>query len=306
MQKIILNVDTGIDDALAIAYAALCPDIKLLGIVSSYGMAPVKYTYRNSKKVASLFNENIPVFPGSEKPLKRTRVYGGKIHGMDGLGNILGDPGEVEFPEKDTFEWMNEQVLKYKEELVIVTTGPLTDLAVFMERYPDTMKLVNKVVIMGGAVTTPGNVNKLAEANISIDPEAAKMVFDSNLNITLVGLDVTRKTLLTLKDVERWKEKNTETSLFFASFTEFYLKAYNELHPYLKGCALHDPLAVAVAAYPDLVKTVPMFLTVDLDEGYTGRTTENLHRNSSEKPNTHVSVNVDSSRFMKEFFKYVI
>ena len=269
-------------------------------------MAPVRYTYRNSKKIVGLFDKNVPVFPGSEKPFQRERTYSGQIHGMDGLGNTLGDPGEVEFPEKDTFEWMNEQILKYKEDLTIVTTGPLTDLATFMQRYPDTVKLIHRVVTMGGAVATPGNVNKVAEANVHIDPEAAKMVLDSHLNITLIGLDVTRKTLLTSKDVERWKAKGTPNSLFFAEFTEYYLNAYKVLHPYLKGCALHDPLAVAVAGDPSLVQTLPMFITVDVEKGFEGRTVENLNRSLPDQPNTNVAFTVDAERFIKKFYKYVI
>lgn len=307
MKKIILDVDTGIDDALAIAYAALSSEIQLLGITTSYGMAPVEYTFRNSRKIVEMLGKNIPVYKGSKKPLVLERIYSGKIHGEDGLGNTLGAVVDTSGDDrKDAVDFIIEQVRKHKKELTLVTTGPLTNLATVLKKDPAIIDMIGQVVSMGGAFMTPGNVNKFAEANITIDPHAANRVFKSKLPITMVGLDVTRKTLLTKRDVDVWREKNTDVSNFFADFVEYYLNAYKELHPYLEGCALHDPLAVAVAKNPNLVKTVPMFVTVDLDEGSLGRTTEDLYRRDLEVPNTKVSVQVNAEEFMSDFFSIVI
>ncbi|WP_010498429.1 nucleoside hydrolase [Paenibacillus elgii] len=305
MQKMILDVDTGIDDALAIAYAVSLPTVELLGVTTTYGMAPVDYSCRNSRKILEVLGAtDIPVFRGSEKPLQRIREYNGKIHGTDGLGETLG-PVEGPVPSSQhAVDFLIEQIYEHKKDLTIVATAPLSNLAAALTKAPEIAGMVGKVVIMGGAVMTLGNVTKFAEANIIIDPEAASIVLESGMPITLVGLDVTRKTLLTRADAQQWREKGTPESIFFAQFTEFYLDAYSTLHPYLKGCALHDPLAVGVAVYPDLVRTVPMNMKVDLEDNALGRTTEDLYRRT--EPTTLVCVQVDAERFMKDFFAHVI
>ncbi|GAA0485754.1 nucleoside hydrolase [Salinibacillus aidingensis] len=303
MKKVILDMDTGIDDALAIAYAVAKPELEILGITTVYGTAPVEYTYRNTVKVLESVGEPLPVRKGSDKPRERIREYNGKIHGMDGLGETLGELKEDGLvPSQHAVDFIIEETDRCGEDLTIVTTGPLTNLAAAIEKSPAIMKKVGKIVTMGGAVATPGNVSKFAEANIAVDPEAADIVFKSKLPVTLVGLDVTRKTLLTDKDVEKWRQLGTPTAELFASFTQFYLHEYKKLHPYLEGCALHDPLAVGVALYPDLVNTVPMHIEVDKTDEALGRTVENLHVNEDETPNTQVCFQVDAQAFMDDFF----
>ncbi|GGP07697.1 nucleoside hydrolase [Oceanobacillus neutriphilus] len=305
MKKVILDVDTGIDDALAISYAVAQPDVELLGITTSYGMAPVEYTCRNTKHILNVLNKDVPVYGGAATPRKRTRVYNGRIHGKDGLGNTLGAVNENDKCKLDAVDFIIESTKKYNHDLTIITTGPLTNLARAINCAPEVMHSVGRIVTMGGAVATPGNASKFAEANILIDPESADFVFKSKLPITLVGLDVTRKTLLTQDDVEKWKQFRTSSADFFVDFTQFYLNAYKKIHPYLKGCALHDPLAVGVAIYPEIVHTVPMNLEVDLSEEALGRTVENLNIELNEKPNVDVCFQVDSKTFMEDFFTKV-
>ncbi|AJY74062.1 nucleoside hydrolase [Paenibacillus beijingensis] len=303
--KMILDVDTGIDDALAVAYAAASPEIDLLGITVSYGMAPVDYTFRNTSVILESLKHNIPVYKGADKPLRRAKEYGGEFHGMDGLGETLGEITSVPDYGKSAVDFIIEQAHLHKQDLTIVTTGPLTNLAQAIVKDPAIVDMVGRVVTMGGAVMTPGNASKFAEANIIIDPEAAELVFKTELPITLVSLDVTRKTLLTAEDVLRWREKGTEVGAFFADFTEFYLKEYKKYHPYLKGCALHDPLAVGVAKNPALVRTIPMFIKVDLEEDALGRTTEDLYRTHPNEPTSHICIQVEAEQFMDDFFGLV-
>lgn len=305
MKKVILDVDTGIDDALAISYAVAQPDVELLGITTTYGMAPIEYTCRNTEHILNILNKDIPVYEGSAAPEKRTRIYNGKIHGKDGLGNTLGVVDENKKSTLNAVDFIVECTKKYNHDLTIITTGPLTNLARAIHLYPEIMHSVGRIVTMGGAVATPGNASKFAEANILIDPESADFVFKSKLPITLVGLDVTRKTLLTQEDVEKWRRFGTSSADFFVDFTQFYLDAYRKIHPYLRGCALHDPLAVGVAIYPELVQTVPMNVEVDLSEEALGRTVENLNIETNEKPNVDVCFQIDSEAFMKDFFTKV-
>ncbi|MGN8646547.1 nucleoside hydrolase [Gracilibacillus sp. HCP3S3_G5_1] len=305
MKKILLDVDTGIDDALAIGYAVRSSkEAELLGITTSYGMAPVAYTWRNTKVLLELLGVDIPVWKGAERPLELDREYNGLIHGDDGLGNTLGEiTEEPKYPDSHAVDAIIEQILTYKKKLTLVTTGPLTNLALAIKKEPRIIEEIGQVVSMGGALTTPGNVTKFAEANYHIDPHAAQIVYTSNLPITMVGLDITRKTLLTKSDVERWKKKGTDIADFFVQFTEYYLNAYKKLHPYLAGCALHDPLAIGVAIHPDFIKTISLPIHVDTAPDALGRTSEDLFRDYSR---TQVGIEVNAERFMEDFFKKLV
>lgn len=308
MQKMILDVDTGIDDALAIAYAVASPEIELLAVTVSYGNTPFGNAYRNTCELLKVLGVNIPVYGGAKAPLMRTAEFTGIFHGQDGLGETLGETSEHELtfvPATAACDYMIEQARRHGKELKIVTTGPLTNLALALTKEPRMAEMIGQAVVMGGAVSTPGNVDKFAEANIYVDPEAAEFVLSSDMPVTLVGLDVTRKTLLTYEDMERWRNKGTRAGRLFADFTEYYLNVYREYHPYLQGCALHDPLAVGVAKAPELVSTVPMFIKVDLEQDALGRTTEDLLRTSPNGPNTHVCMQVDAVKFMADFFRIV-
>lgn len=308
MKYMILSVDTGIDDALALAYAVGQTKYLLLGVTVSYGMAPLEKTYRNTKHVLKLLHkENIPVFAGSRFPVREKRTYNGNFHGMDGSANLLGDPCPEEFPrpdEMDAVSFILDSVRKYGQELVLVTTGPLTDLAAALCREPDLMRTIGRVVSMGGALTCPGNSSPYAEANLKADPDASDIVVRAGLPLTLIGLDVTRKTLLTQEDIVCWKTWHTPASEYFYDLLTFYIKEYQRFYPYLPGCALHDPLAVAVACTPDLVQTMSFRLTVSLEETEKGRLTEDL-RQMDKPETTQVALKVNSQKF-KQLFTNII
>lgn len=304
MKYMILSVDTGIDDALALAYAVGQTEYVLLGVTVSYGMAPLEKTYRNTKHVLKLLHkENIPVFPGSRVPVREKRTYNGNFHGMDGAADLLGDPCPEEFPqpdEMDAVSFILESVRKYGRELVLVTTGPLTDLAAAICREPELMHTIGKVVSMGGALTCPGNSSPYAEANLKADPDSSRIVVSAGLPLTLIGLDVTRKTLLTREDIGCWNTWHTPASEYFYKLLSFYIKEYQRFYPYLAGCALHDPLAVAAACCPELVRTMPFHLTVSLEEADKGRLTEDL-RQMDGPETTQVALKVNSRKFKQLF-----
>ncbi|HZG86347.1 nucleoside hydrolase [Paenibacillus sp.] len=303
--KMVLDVDTGIDDALAIAYALASPEIELLGITVSYGMAPVHCTFRNTKFIVDLFRGNTPVYMGADRPLQRSPQYFADFHGQDGLGDTLGGAAAADVSPESAVDFIIRQARLHKRNLTLVTTGPLTNLAQAIAKDPAIIGMIGNVVIMGGAVLSPGNVSKFAEANMYVDPEAADLVFASALPITLVSLDVTRKALLTEEDLLRWRNIGTKASTLFGEFTDFYIKSYKRFHPYMNGCALHDPLAVGVAKAPSLVGTVPMFLKVDLEPDALGRTTEDLSRTSPAEPTARICVQVDAERFRNDFFRWI-
>lgn len=305
-KKSILCVDTGVDDALALCYALSHEDLDLIGICASYGMATVPKTYSNTKHIVNSLGkgDQIPVYMGSEKPLQRDREYLGTFHGMDGLGNQdLPDISGDATPE-ESVDFIVDSIKRYGEDLQIITTGPMTDMAKVLLRFPDGPLPGFSMVSMAGAAITPGNCNLYSEANVMVDPEAAKICFESGVPITMVGLDVTRKTLLTGKELKVWQGYDSESAKILSKAVGFYLEAYRVHHPYLAGCALHDPLAVGVAMHPDLVTTIPMNITVVTSGEADGDTVENLDK-VAEEPTTKVALSVDGERFMKDFYAHM-
>ncbi|BDR53479.1 purine nucleosidase [Bombiscardovia nodaiensis] len=302
--KTILCVDTGVDDALAICYALSQEQLDLIGICASYGMATVPQTYSNTKHIVESMGKSLPVYMGSEQPLQRKREYSGTFHGMDGLGNQnLPDASAGAQPE-ESIDFIIDCIQRYGKQLQIITTGPMTDMAKVLQRFPQAAQQVGSVVSMAGAAITPGNSGLYAEANVIVDPEAAKICCEAGMNLTMVGLDVTRKTLLTRKELEVWQGYGTPAATILSRAVDFYLEAYRVHHPYLAGCALHDPLAVGVALDPTLVTTIPMNMTVIVDGEATGDTVENLDK-IADPPTTHLALTVDAGRFMDDFYSHV-
>jgi purine nucleosidase len=311
MKPIILDVDTGVDDMLAIAYAAHSPELELLGVTTCFGNVSVEEATRNTLYVLEqLGREDVPVYAGAGKPVFRQdpKAYAKDVHGEDGLGNALrGALPQGRAGSQHAAQFMVEQVRSLPHQVTIIAVGTMTNLALAVMQDPEFVRLVGKVVIMGGAVTVPGNVTSVAEANIIGDPEAADYVFRSGLPITLVGLDVTMQTLLPLSDLQSWRDRGTRLSNFLADATEFYIAAYESWSPGIGGCALHDPLAVGVVIDPTFVRTLPMHVEVDV-EGLlsTGRTVADRRRNPRNPPNMDVCLEVDAERFLEHFMSRIV
>ncbi|MCY0877815.1 MAG: nucleoside hydrolase [Firmicutes bacterium] len=254
VRRIILDVDTGIDDAWALIYALRAPTLDVLGITTGFGNADVDTTTRNTLAVTDLLQSRVPVYRGAVKPL--CRPWDGPVtsyHGVNGLGNAS-VPDPLRPPENtEAVDFLHQVLTALPHEVTIVTLARLTNIARLLLYDPHVAPLISRLVIMGGAAFVPGNVTPVAEANIWGDPEAADLVFQSGIPITMVGLDVTHRARLTWDDLDR-----LDSSLPYAAMmrdaTAFYLKAYERDHPEMQGwCPIHDPLAVAVAEDPSLV-----------------------------------------------------
>ncbi|MCY9691689.1 nucleoside hydrolase [Paenibacillus alginolyticus] len=309
MKPIILDVDTGIDDALAISYAVNSPEVELLGVTTCFGNVTVQEATRNTLLVLEHLDSSVPVIPGASKPLfvSRVKASATHIHGEDGIGNTLTDMSTREASKQYGPQFIIDQVRSKPHQVTIITVAAMTNLALAIMQAPDIVGLVDKVVVMGGAVTRAGNVTPHAEANIYADPEAADYVFASGIPITLVGLDVTMETLLPKKDVQVWRDKQTALSTLLADMTDFYIDAYEDFYPGIGGCGLHDPLAVGVAINPDFVKTKPLYVRVDLDGFHSlGRTVGDLRSKPANEPNMDVCLEVDAERFLEHFLSKVV
>ncbi|MBU9712819.1 nucleoside hydrolase [Evansella tamaricis] len=302
MKKVILDVDTGIDDALAIAYAINSHKLDVVGITTSFGNVSVKEATRNTLQVLEIMNKTeIPVSMGEEKPMARGHLKGKAthVHGENGLGNV-DLPLPMSKPiHTHAVDFMIEKSLEFSNELTVIAVGALTNLALAIKKDPTLVERVEKVVVMGGAVTVPGNVVPHAEANIYTDPEAADFVFQSGVPLTLVGLDVTLQTLLTKDDVKKWTELNTPFTNFLGDICQFYMDFYMNENG-LEGYGLHDPLAVGAVIDPSFLTTKSMPIYVDLSNDLIGKTVEDQEPNSN-RPNIDVCLEVNAEKFKEHF-----
>lgn len=299
-RKLILDLDTGIDDALALAYALASPELELIGVTATYGNVTVEQGARNSLSLLELFGRSdIPVYLGpghaGDKNVFAVQEISAFIHGKNGIGEVeLPEPAASAHP--GAVDFLIESVARYGDDLVIVPTGPHTIIAAAMDKDPEFAQRAH-LVFMGGALTLPGNVTRFAEANISQDPQAADTVLRRSQDATMVGLDVTLRTLLTRAETAKWRAVGTPAAEAYADMVDYYIGAYATTSPHLGGCGLHDPLAVAVAEDPSLVNVVDLAMKVETDGASRGRTIGDETR-LGEKPNTRVAVGVDTERFV--------
>ena len=303
----ILDLDTGVDDALAIAYALADPEVDLIGIVSSYGNNLLDVCAENSLKLLELLGHtDIPVFKGLPHSCTTDHFdvmqVSKDIHGDNGIGDVELPAPSRALEEQSGVDFYIEAAHKYGKDLIIIPTGPMTNLAAALKKDPEIADLIGNVTFMGGALTVEGNVTPVAEANINQDPKAADEVMKSNLPLTMVGLDVTLRTLLTKNETKQWRELGTASGKVFADITDFYIDAYYNLDIDKRGCALHDPLAVGVGIDPSFVSTISLFMKVVYQEGpYYGRTIGDNAKLNDPNPNVKVAVNVDKERYLKAF-----
>ena len=311
-RKMILDLDTGVDDALSIAYALADPEVDLIGIVSSYGNNLLDVCAENSLKLLELLGHtDIPVFKGlphsSTSDHFDVMQVSKDIHGDNGIGDVELTAPQRAVEAESGVDFYIDAAHKYGKDLIIIPTGPMTNLAAALKKDPEIADLIGNVTFMGGALTVDGNVTPAAEANINQDAKAADEVFKSNLPLTMVGLDVTLRTLLTKKETQQWRDLGTAAGKAYADITDFYIDAYYSLDIDKNGCALHDPLAVGVGIDPSFVKTISLFMRCeyDPDSPFYGRTVGDNAKLNDPNPNVKVAVNVDKERYLKAFMDHL-
>ena len=278
MTTVLLDVDTGIDDALAILTAALSNEIDLVGCTVTWGNVDVDQGARNTSEVLQLAGHgDVPIAVGAAGPRRGTpAVLSPEVHGDDGLGGCGDTAHEPTLASESAVELILRLSREHAGALEIVAVGPLTNLAAALDADPTLPGRIRQVTIMGGAALAPGNVSETAEANIWHDPEAAQVVFDAPWELTMVGLDVTMTSLITDAHRERLAAGGA-VGRFSAEILDFYL-AYYEGYTGERASGNHDALALAVAT--GLVRTTlsPIVdVTVDCSDGPTrGRTVTRL------------------------------
>jgi purine nucleosidase len=303
--KVILDVDTGVDDALGILLAIRSGELDVLGITTVNGNVSLEQATNNTCKIVQLADaeRDIPVVMGADKPILRPFFFEHKIHGKDGLGGALsGMPVHKKAEEGHASDFIIEQVRRHTGEVTLVMTAPLTNLALAVLKHPGLVHEVKEVIVMGGAVQTYGNVTPTAEYNMYVDPEAAKIVMSAGFPfLTLVGLDVTRKALLTEEHIRLLGD--SPISRYVQESTADYMKRYYERNG-VRACALHDPLAVGVALSRELVVTKHFYVDVETrSELCDGQTVCDFQNRLAREPNVHVCVDVFADDFLQLFIR---
>uniref|UniRef100_A0A7N0THX7 Inosine nucleosidase n=1 Tax=Kalanchoe fedtschenkoi TaxID=63787 RepID=A0A7N0THX7_KALFE len=252
IQKVIIDTDPGIDDAMAILMAFQTPDVDILGLTTVFGNVTTKQATNNALLLCEIAGRpDVPVAEGSPEPLKgglpRIADF---VHGTNGFGNLSLPPPKRNKIEKNASEFMVEMASKYPGEVSILALGPLTNLALAVKRDSSFAKNVKRVVILGGAFFASGNVNPAAEANIHGDPEAADIVFTSGANIDVVGLNITTQVQFTDADLSELRQCSGKYTKFVGDICQFY-RDWHVKSDGVCGIFLHDPVSFALLVRPD-------------------------------------------------------
>ena len=260
--KIILDCDPGHDDAVAIMLAGSSEVIDLLGITVVAGNQTLEKTTRNALNVVQWLGLDVPVYAGCGQPMIREKMVAGDIHGESGLDGPVFPPLEKQAEDKHAVQFMIDTLLASDGDITVVTTGPMTNLAMAMRMEPRIVEKIQRIVLMGGSYTN-GNVTPAAEFNIIADADAAYVCFTSGRPITMVGLDVTRKALCYPEIVERMGKVGNKAAGLFVDLMGHFCKTQKEVFGW-EGGPLHDPITVASLIDPTVLVTKPMNAQVDI------------------------------------------
>jgi inosine-uridine nucleoside N-ribohydrolase len=311
-KKIIIDTDPGTDDALAILLALTSPEVQVQALTVVPGNVTAELGLENALKLVTLAKRcDIPVAAGAKHPLFQKLITAEFWHGKNGLADVELPTGCRADPRFGP-DLIIELVHKYPHQITLVPVGPLTNIALALSKDPSMASLVKEVVIMGGSISG-GNVNAAAEANIYNDPEAAQIVFNAGWPLTMVGLDVGNRTLLTQREVAQLEAAPGPISNFLAKVGKFLVGQSEKFG--FSGSPMYDPLAMGVALDPSLVTTKSMHVDVETRGEFTrGETVANregyIERNvlqgdryvieGMEKvaPNVKVCVDVQAQRFL--------
>jgi inosine-uridine nucleoside N-ribohydrolase len=296
----ILVVDTGIDDALAIALAVRHPRIQLEAVVTSWGNIGLDLVNLNTLRVLDwLGATEVPVISGAYGPLVGEAIDAGHFHGHDGLGGAR-LPVSARDVLPNGVDDLIHRLLAAPGEISLVCTGPFTNLALAAQQEPRIVESVREVVVMGGTAQLPGNATPVAEFNVAADPEAAAIVFDQTWPVTMVGLDVTNQVVLRADEVQRLENEPSIEAVLTREVTRFLFEERK-----MASMALHDPLAVGVALDHSLVTAARGPVHVETRGEYTrGQTVFDLRSWVAQPPSrTSVALEVDAERFRRMFFE---
>jgi inosine-uridine nucleoside N-ribohydrolase len=317
-RQVIIDTDPGTDDAIAILLALSSPEVAVRALTVVPGNVTAAQGLDNARRLASLAKRcDLRIAAGATGPLFGALVTGEAWHGKNGLGDVQLPPPACAVDKLWAPDLIIEMIHAAPHEITLVTLGPLTNIALAVKKDPTIVPLVQDVIMMGGSLSG-GNITPAAEFNVHVDPEAAQIVFSAGWRLTMVGLDVCRKTLLTRERLQAIAGAHGGVAQFVYGVADFLLRGAEQRGA--AGSAMYDPLTVGVAIDPTLVDTSPMRIDVETSGQFTrGETVANRHgtralaellpgpdgpryaytgKTETVSPNAAVAVDVHADRFL--------
>lgn len=295
---IVIDCDPGHDDAVAILLALARPDLRVLGISTVAGNAVLERTTETALRVLALAGRaDVEVAAGAAHPLEGPLHTAPHVHGESGIeGPALPEPVTApiaEFAPHAMARWIRAA----GEPVVLVPTGPLTNVALLLEEHPEVHERIAHVCLMGGSITE-GNITPSAEFNIWVDPEAARIVFGAGIPLTMIGLDVTHRSIVWESEREALVRDGGRVGAVVGGLLG-YFQGFHERTYGWTGTPIHDAVAVAHLAAPGLVRTAALDVQIETEGRFTrGRTVVDLRRVTGRPPNAHVGLDIDRERFV--------
>jgi inosine-uridine nucleoside N-ribohydrolase len=319
-RRVIIDTDGGVDDVLALLLAFRSHELHVEAVTTVHGVVPVDQATRNVLFLLDLLEvpgspERPIVASGAATPPSKEFITAQAVHGTDGLGELSrftnrdgsrkyrDVPVPADLPR--AADTLCAILKRYPGEVTIVTLGPLTNLARTLEADQEALRLAREIIIMGGALTIPGNVGPVAEFNIFVDPPAARAVMQSGIPITLVPLDVTERVFLSCAEIAAFAKIMAEpVAGFLRDATDIICRHTDDTRG-TAGLFLHDPLAIGVAIDRTFVRTTRMHVDVEtegaLTEGMTVADMRQIKTHLKLTPNMDVALDVDAPRFLTLF-----
>jgi len=298
MKKIIIDTDPGHDDALAIMLIEKSGLFDVRAVTTVAGNSTLQNSTNNARYVLDLLGSSSPIYSGAASPLKRELIQA-NVHGEGGLAGA--DIKKSEPLTGDAVDKIIEIIKTNPNEVTILAIGPLTNISLAMKKDPSIISLIDSIVMMGGAIEVPGNKNRVAEFNIFVDPDAAEIVFQSDLKKILVPLDACNDVYLLLEDFDALK------------ITPFYEQIRTMMEAYVKGILKHekinkammyDPLAAYYLINPSAFKMEMMDIQIETQSDLTrGMTVADRRIWGEKKPNINVAMSADKEAFKKDFLR---
>ena len=307
MKRVIIDCDPGIDDTAAILLALASPELEVVAVTTTYGNASVETCTANARRVLTAAGRSdIPVFMGAGKPLLRPANEGwaSHIHGGDGLGGVIGDVGAVPsgpLPDKHATLAITGAVMADPGELTILALGRMTNVALALSLEPRVAESVREIVVMGGAVTVPGNVSGVATANLHEDPEAAAIVYRSGAAIAQVGLDVCNRVTVSPAQLEAIAAAGSAATQLLSEATAYLREAYIRIGRIGadEGIRYNDMPAIGYAINPALFTARSAFVEIETHSELTkGQTVADWN---SAEPNARICLDVNSAELTAMF-----
>jgi purine nucleosidase len=298
-QSIIIDTDPGQDDAVAILLALASPELEILGITAVAGNVPLALTEVNARKICELAGRpEMKVYSGAMRPILRKLVTAEHVHGRTGLdGPVLPEP-KMKLEKQHAVDFIVETLMERPAGTVtLCVLGPMTNIGLALAREPRIASRIKRIVAMGGGFFEGGNVTPTAEFNIYVDPQAARLVFESGIPVTLIPLDCTHQALTTKARVEKFRVMKNKTGPATAQLLDFF-ERFDEQKYGTDGGPLHDPCVIAWLLHPELFKSRDVNVSIECESELTmGMTVIDWWRVTDRKANATVCRGINADGF---------